>query len=51
MITDQTARLVIPDENIPTIVLALCKSNYWVKVESLQDGKSLILSRKETEND
>lgn len=51
MVSEQTAKLVIPNENIPTIVLALCKSNYWVKVKPLQDGKSLILSRKETEND
>ena len=44
---EQTARLVIPDENIPAMVLNLCKSNYWVKLDPLQDGKTLMLIRKD----
>ena len=47
MMLEQTARLIIPDENIATMVVTLCRSNYWVKVEPLQDGKSLILVRKD----
>lgn len=45
--SEDAARLVIPDEEISTMVLTLCKSGYWVKVEQLQDGKSLIVIRKD----
>ena len=44
---DQTARLVIPDDEIPTMVATLCKNGYWVRVAPFQDGKSLILIRKD----
>ena len=45
--SENAARLVIPDEEIRVMVLTLCKSGYWVKVEKLQDGKSLIVIRKD----
>jgi hypothetical protein len=44
---EDAARLIIPDEDISNMVLTLCKSGYWIKVESLQDGKSLIVIRKD----
>lgn len=46
---EQIARLIIPDEDISSMVLTLCKSGYWVKVESLQDGKSSLIIRKDVE--
>lgn len=44
---EQTARLVIPDEDIAPMIVTLCKSDYWVRVNPLSDGKSLILIRKD----
>ena len=42
-------RLVIPSENVNEMVTALLNSGYWVKTETVFDGKVLVLVRKDEE--
>ena len=39
--------LIVPSKNVPEMVTALLNSGYWVKTETVFDGKVLVLIRKD----
>ena len=41
------SRLVIPSENLSKMITALTNSGYWIKTETVFDGKVLLIIRKD----